>query len=92
MNLKIRLQNKAFWVGFISAFFIFLEAVLPLFGVNVNLGEYENVVNSILALLTALGVFTDVTTPSIKDSRVTLAKEDLYQTAEEVVWNEDCND
>lgn len=85
MNLKIRLQSKTFWVGLVSALFVFLSQVLPVFGVTIELGGYEDAVMSVLSILTVLGVFTDPTTPGVGDSDVTLQKDDITQTAGEVL-------
>ena len=74
LNLKVRFQNKAFCVAFASAIILLLQ--------QLGLGQYlpENlmdIINSILLLLSMLGIVVDPTTNGISDSQKTLEKKSL---------------
>lgn len=58
MDLKIRLRNYAFWISVAS----FIVLILQTFGVDIDLGQYEEVVNSVLSLLVLLGIINNPTT------------------------------
>lgn len=70
LNLKVRMRNKAFWIALASAF-ILLAQQLGLDFIPVNAME---IVNTILVILTILGVVVDPTTPNIKDSELVLKR------------------
>ena len=72
INWKVRLKNKAFWIGFIPALLLLVQVAAAVFGFSLNLdwlGErLLAVVNAAFALLAFLGVVTDPTTAGVSDS------------------------
>ena len=72
INWKVRLKNRAFWIGFIPALLLLVQVVAAVFGFSLELdwlGErLLAVVNAAFALLAILGVVTDPTTAGVSDS------------------------
>lgn len=72
INWKARVKHKTFWVGIISALFVFAQSVLPLFGVDANLAQLQgstlDAINSVFSILAILGIVVDPTTAGVKDS------------------------
>ena len=72
INLTVRLKNKVFWLTFIPAILILVQAVASVFGIVIDLGDLGNklldVVESVFIILAILGVVTDPTTAGIGDS------------------------
>ena len=72
INWKVRLKNRAFWIGFIPALLLLVQVAAAVFGFSLNLdwlGErLLAVVNAVFALLVILGVVTDPTTAGVSDS------------------------
>ena len=72
INWKIRLKNKTFWISLIPAMILMVQAIASVFGFTLELGELGNklleVVNTLFAVLTILGVVTDPTTAGVGDS------------------------
>jgi phi LC3 family holin len=72
LNWKVRLKNKNFWITVIPAFLLFVQVVLAVFGVSIDVGEVGNkliaVVNAAFGVLAILGVVTDPTTAGVSDS------------------------
>lgn len=77
INWKIRLRNKAFWLGAIPAALLLARSAAGVFGIPLELdwlGErLLELVNALFALLAALGVVTDPTTEGLGDSERALA-------------------
>ena len=79
INWKTRIKHKTFWVGIISALFVFAQSILPLFGVNIDLaqvtqlqGSTIDAINSVFSILAILGIVVDPTTAGFKDSDTAL--------------------
>ena len=72
INWKVRVKNKNFWLAVIPAFLLFVQGVLAVFGVEIDIGELGNrliaVVNAAFVLLSILGIVTDPTTKGVSDS------------------------
>lgn len=72
INWKVRLKNKNFWITAIPAFLLFVQGVLAVFGVTIDVGEIGNkliaVVNAAFVVLSILGIVNDPTTSGISDS------------------------
>lgn len=72
INWLVRVKNKAFWVAFIPAVLLLVQAVAALIGVSIDLGEIGDkllqVVNAIFTVLAILGIVTDPTTTGTGDS------------------------
>lgn len=67
INLKARIKNKYFWLALGSAVIL----VGQTFGMDMSkipvIGNYEEVVNTVFAMLIALGVAVDTSTPGVGD-------------------------
>lgn len=63
IDLKARLKNKAFWVAMASSIGLLVQQ----FGVNLP-GNYTVIVNTILTILTMLGIIVDTSTLGIGDN------------------------
>ena len=70
MNIKVRLRNAAFWVGFIPVLVGFIYSTLALFGKAPAISEafVVKILQEIISILAMLGVFVDPTTSGVKDS------------------------
>lgn len=73
INWKVRIKNKAFWLAFIPAALLLIQAVAAVFGFTLDLGDIGNkliaVVNAAFGVLVVLGVVNDPTTAGIADSK-----------------------
>lgn len=76
INWRVRINNKAFWVAFIPAILLLIQAICGVFGFTINLGEIGdkllNVVEAVFVVLAILGVVTDPTTKGVSDSEQAL--------------------
>lgn len=63
MDIKSRLRNKAFLVSLFSAILLLTQQL----GINIFPANVEDVFNTILVILTIVGVVIDPTTKGIKD-------------------------
>ena len=76
INWIARIKNKSFWLSFIPAVLLFIQAVAAVFGFTLDFGELGNqllsVVNALFAVLAILGIVTDPTTAGISDSKQAL--------------------
>lgn len=72
INWQVRLKNPWFWISSISALLLAIQALLKIFGVELDLGELGNniktFVNYVFGFLTAAGIINDPTTAGITDS------------------------
>lgn len=72
INLKLRIKNKTFWLSFIPALLILVQAVAAVFGTHLDLGDLGNklltLVNTAFGLLAVMGVVVDHTTEGMGDS------------------------
>lgn len=64
MNIKLRMKNKAFWVALVSALMLLAQQL----GLKIFPENTMDILNTILTILTILGVFIDPTTASVGDS------------------------
>lgn len=76
INWKVRINNKAFWVAFVSTTLLLIQAVASVFGFTLDFGDLGNklldVIEVVFVLLAVLGVVTDPTTAGISDSKQAL--------------------
>ena len=76
INWNVRLRNKRFVLGLVSALILFVQAVEKLFGLHLNLDNFSNniaeVINSVFAVLVLLNVVSDPTTAGFGDSEQAL--------------------
>ena len=77
INWKVRIKSKTFWLAVIPAVLLLIQAVAAVFGYTLDLGDLGNrlmdVVNTLFAVFTMIGVVTDPTTAGISDSQQALA-------------------
>lgn len=80
INWKVRLKNKNFWLSAIPALLLFVQVVLAVFGVEINVGDLGNrliaVVNAAFMLLSILGIVNDPTTKGVSDSTQAMTYEE----------------
>lgn len=77
IDLKARLKNKAFWVAIASAVVLLAQQL----GLNIVPNNYSDIVNSILSILTMVGIVVDTSTTGISD-QVTTPKTETVQAVE----------
>jgi phi LC3 family holin len=75
IDLKARLKNKAFWVAIASAIALLSQQL----GLNIIPDNYTEIVNTVLAILTMLGIVVDTSTPGISD-KISSNATDTLQT------------
>lgn len=63
IDLKSRLQNKAFWVAMASAVALLIQQL----GLKILPSNYSDIVNTVLTILTMLGIVVDTSTTGISD-------------------------
>lgn len=72
INWQVRFKNKTFWLTFIPALFLVVQAVATVFGYTLDLTELQanilEVVNAVFTLLATIGVVVDATTKGVSDS------------------------
>ena len=72
INWKVRIKNKDFWITIIPMALLLIQAVLAIFGVEIDIGEWGNkllyIVNLAFAILATLGIVNDPTTKTFADS------------------------
>ncbi|EKQ51503.1 MULTISPECIES: phage holin [unclassified Clostridium] len=69
IDLKARLSNKAFWVAMASAIALLVQQL----GLNIIPSNYSEIINTVLTILTMLGIVVDTSTTGISDQIVTNA-------------------
>lgn len=79
INWRVRFANKQFWLSFIPAVLLLVQAGAKLFGYQLDLGETGNniigVVDALFLALSLLGVVADPTTEGVGDSARALTYE-----------------
>ena len=83
INWKVRIRNKQFWVSFIPALALVVQAVASVFGFTLDfttlVGKLLAVVDAVFALLVILGIVVDPTTAGVNDSNRALTYEEPYK-------------
>ena len=73
INWKVRFCNKNFWLAFIPAIVVLIQAVGAVFGIQIDLTEIQqnilDVVNAVFIVLAIIGVVNDPTTKTLNDSK-----------------------
>lgn len=76
INWNVRLRNKRFVLGLVSALILVVQAVAKVFGLHLNLDNFSNnivdVINSVFTVLVILNVVSDPTTAGFGDSEQAL--------------------
>ena len=80
INWKVRFKNKTFWMAFIPAVILLIQAVANVVGVNLDLTAVSQklleVVSAVFAVLAILGVVNDPTTKGVSDSTQAMSYEE----------------
>jgi uncharacterized membrane protein len=71
IDLEARLKNKSFWVAMASAIAILVQQL----GLNIVPANYTEIVNTVLIILTMLGIVVDTSTTGISDQVKTITAE-----------------
>nr|DAM70888.1 MAG TPA: holin [Caudoviricetes sp.] len=71
INLKLRLQHKAFWVGLVGLVVLLSQQL----GVKIFPDNIADITNTILAIGVLVGVINDPTTAGLGDSNQALGYE-----------------
>lgn len=58
IDIKQRIRNYGLWVSIASLVLLVVQA----FGVQIDVGKYNSIVNAILTVLVGLGIVSDPTT------------------------------
>lgn len=79
INWKVRIRNKNFWIALIPAVLLFVQMIMNLLGVGINVDGLNEkllaIVNAIFAILAILGIVNDPTTEGIGDSSLAMTYE-----------------
>ena len=70
MNIKLRMKHKEFWVALVSALMLLAQQL----GLKIFPDNTMDILNTVLLILTILGVFLDPTTEGLGDSEDVLLK------------------
>ncbi len=84
INLKARLENKTFWVSLLSAVVLLIQQC----GLDASKfipSNYVDIINTVLEILTILGITVDTSTPGVNDQG-TISNDTQFNT------NQDTND
>ena len=72
INWTVRIKNKAFWLAFIPAVLVLINAVANLLGFSLDLNDIGDklvdIVEAVFLLLGIVGIINDPTTKSLSDS------------------------
>ena len=80
MNLKIRWQNKAFWVTAFSFILLVVKYIASMAGYTLDIGPLNEIIDAFLLLMTAGGIIIDPTTPGVTDSTLVMEKTNIEQS------------
>lgn len=76
INWKVRIKNKVFWLTFIPALLLLIQAIAAVFGYSLDFTDLQqkilNVVEALFAVLAILGIVTDPTTAGVGDSNLAM--------------------
>lgn len=79
INWKVRIKNKSFWLAFVPAVLLMVQAIAAPFGYNWDFmvlnQQLATIVNAVFAVLALLGIVNDPTTEGISDSAQALTYE-----------------
>lgn len=85
MNLKLRWQNKTFWVSVIALIGLVVQFVCKNYGLEFDVAGLNEILTATMTCAIALGLVIDPTTPGTTDSGVTMAKTSIQETAKDVL-------
>ncbi len=74
INWKVRIKNRLFWISFIPAVILVIQANASLLGYDCDFTTIQEnliaVVNAVFGLLAVMGIVNDPTTEGLQDSRL----------------------
>lgn len=85
MNWKVRLQSKEFWMAILAFILLVTQYVCKWFGLTIDIAGVNEILSAILSLFVLIGIVVDPTTPTVKDSPVSVEKRTIKDTAENVI-------
>lgn len=65
INLKARLQNKAFWVAIVSSIVLLTQQL----GYNIFPSNWSDILSTVLTIFILLGIVVDTSTTGIGDKQ-----------------------
>lgn len=72
INWKVRIKNKTFWIAVIPALLVFVEKLLCIFDLSVDLsgisGLLVDMIEALFVVLALIGIVVDPTTAGASDS------------------------
>ena len=70
INWKVRLRHKQFWVALIALFAVLANQIAGLFDYDINVYSEQatEIAETILLILSAIGIIVDPTTQGLSDS------------------------
>lgn len=79
INWKVRLKNPNFWMSFVPAVLLVVQAAASALGLTVELAGMQEkilgILNAVFALLSVLGIVNDPTTKGLHDSELAMGYE-----------------
>ncbi len=79
INWKVRLKNPNFWMSFVPAALLVVQAFAAALGMTVELAGVQEkilgILNAVFALLSVLGIVNDPTTKGLRDSDLAMGYE-----------------
>lgn len=92
INFGVRAKNKAFWVAFVPAVIVLIQAVVGIFGISLDLsdlsGKIVAAIDALFVVLMLAGIVADPTTKGFSDSERALVYETPAPNAIETVEDE----
>lgn len=77
INWKVRVGNKTFWITFIPAVLLLVQALASIFGYTLDLSQLGDkliaAIGALFVVLVILGIVNDPTTTGISDSNQALS-------------------
>lgn len=87
INWKVRIKNKQFWLSFVPAVLLLVQAVAALCGAEVQLDVLQQkllaVIDAVFLVLATMGVVVDPTTEGIQDSERAMGYEEPWPVEKE---------
>lgn len=84
INWKVRIKNKNFWIAFIPAILVLIQAIGAVFGFKIDLTDFQTkilaVVDAVFVVLTIIGVVNDPTTHGLEDSTRAMTYTEPYRS------------
>lgn len=71
INWKVRLRNKQFWIATIALLAVLANQIAAVFGQDITVYSEQatEIAETILLILSGIGIIVDPTTKGVKDSK-----------------------